>query len=77
MRIDVGIAFFPQPASDLFDVRRFHGELKGALDQTWRSIIKKLDAGRNDGRPASTAMKTVSLSARDPLAYAATLKDLG
>jgi hypothetical protein len=42
-----------------------------------KRTIKKTDIGRNDGRAASAAMKTASLSARDPLAYAAALKILG
>ena len=42
-----------------------------------KRIIKKTDAGRKDGRTASTALRAASLSARDPLAYAAALKILG
>ena len=42
-----------------------------------KRIIKKTVAGRDDGRTAFAAMRTASLSARDPLAYAAALKILG
>jgi hypothetical protein len=39
--------------------------------------IKKTVAGRNDGRTVSAVVRTASLSARDPLAYAAALNILG
>jgi hypothetical protein len=42
-----------------------------------KRLIKKTDAGRNDGRTPSAVMRTASISARDPLAYAAALKILG
>jgi hypothetical protein len=42
-----------------------------------KRIIKKIAASRNDGQAASAVMRTASLSARDPLAYAAALKILG
>ena len=42
-----------------------------------KRIIKKTDAGRNESRVANADMKCASLSARDPLAYAAALKILG
>ncbi len=39
--------------------------------------IKKTDSLANDSRVAGTASKAASLSARDPLAYAAALRALG